>query len=278
HHSAAHAGGGEARHRPGVVRRADLRQHPDELHASAVRLRAVLPARHRAEIDQDVGHLLGLDPMDRDDGDSRRLGHLLAGLGDLLDRPRPRHRPEENPARRAAPGSGAAPRPERTAETMMEFHQPGFWAAVGEIIVINILLSGDNAVVIALACRSLPQPQRRWGMIIGAGVASVLLIVSTGVVAALTALPYLKMAGSVALLWIAVRLLEEEEDEAEGKVEAAETLWRAVRIVVVADIIMSLDNVIAVAMAAKGNYLLLGLGLSVSIPIVIAGSAMIMWV
>jgi YjbE family integral membrane protein len=161
---------------------------------------------------------------------------------------------------------------------MMDFHQPGFWAAVGEIIVINILLSGDNAVVIALACRSLPQPQRRWGMIIGAGVASVLLILFTGAVAALTKLPYLKMAGSVALLWIAVRLLDEEEDDAEGKVEAAETLWRAVRIVVVADIIMSLDNVIAVAMAAKGSFILLCLGLSVSIPIVIAGSALIMWV
>lgn len=157
---------------------------------------------------------------------------------------------------------------------MDEIYQVGFWTTVFEIILINILLSGDNAIVIALACRRLPRPQRRWGMIIGAGVASVLLIIFTGIVTTLMTLPYLKLVGGCALVWIAVRLLVSEADE--HHVEAVEDLWRAVRIVVVADVIMSLDNVIAVAAAARGSYLLLGLGLMVSIPIVIGGAALIM--
>jgi len=157
---------------------------------------------------------------------------------------------------------------------MDQIYQIGFWAAVVKIIWINILLSGDNAIVIALACRRLPRPQRRWGMIIGAGVASILLIVFTGVISTLMTVPYLKMVGGCALIWIAFRLLVPNEDE--HHVEAVEDLWRAVRIVVVADVIMSLDNVIAVAAAARGSYLLLGLGLMVSIPLVIAGAALIM--
>ena len=157
---------------------------------------------------------------------------------------------------------------------MDEIHQVGFWAAVVKIIWINILLSGDNAILIALACRKLPQPQRRWGMIIGAGVASILLIVFTGVISKLMTLPYLKMVGGCALLWIAFRLLVPADDD--HHVEAVEDLWRAVKIVVIADVIMSLDNVIAVAAAARGSYLLLGLGLMVSIPLVIAGAALIM--
>jgi YjbE family integral membrane protein len=161
-----------------------------------------------------------------------------------------------------------------TALLMEEIYQVGFWAAVLKIIWINILLSGDNAIVIALACRRLPRPQRRWGMIIGAGVASVLLILFTGVVTTLMTLPFLKLAGGCALLWIAFRLLVSDAEE--HQVEAVEDLWRAVRIVVVADVIMSLDNVIAVAAAARGSYLLLGLGLMVSIPIVIGGAALIM--
>jgi YjbE family integral membrane protein len=157
---------------------------------------------------------------------------------------------------------------------MEQIYQIGFWAAVVKIIWINILLSGNNAIVIALACRRLPQPQRRWGMIIGAGVASALLILFTGVVATLMTLPYLKLVGGCALLWIAFRLLVSDAEE--HHVEAVEDLWRAVKIVVVADVIMSLDNVIAVAAAAGGSYLLLGLGLTVSIPIVIGGAALIM--
>jgi YjbE family integral membrane protein len=157
---------------------------------------------------------------------------------------------------------------------MEEVYQVGFWAAVLKIIWINILLSGDNAVVIALACRKLPRPQRRWGMIIGAGVASILLILFTGVVTTLMTLPYLKILGGCALLWIAFRLLAPAAD---GRhVEAVEDLRRAVKIVVLADVVMSLDNVIAVAAAARGSYVLLGLGLMVSIPLVIAGAALIM--
>jgi YjbE family integral membrane protein len=151
---------------------------------------------------------------------------------------------------------------------------PALWAAVFQIILINILLSGDNAVVIAMACRALPGRQRLWGMVIGAGVASVLLIVFTGVVATLMTLPFLSLVGGVALFWVAYNLLLPDTDDQE--IEAVGTLWRAIRIVVVADIVMSLDNVIAVAGAAHGNYLLLGLGLAISIPLVIAGSALIM--
>jgi YjbE family integral membrane protein len=161
-----------------------------------------------------------------------------------------------------------------TALRMDQIYQLGFWAAVVKIIWINILLSGDNAIVIALACRRLPQPQRRWGMIIGAAAASALLILFTGVVTTLMTLPYLKLVGGCALLWIAFRLLVSDAEA--HHVEAVDDLWRAVRIVVAADVVMSLDNVIAVAATAEGSYLLLGLGLTVSIPIVIGGAALIM--
>jgi YjbE family integral membrane protein len=157
-----------------------------------------------------------------------------------------------------------------------EMSHPAFWLAVVQVIWINILLSGDNAVVIALACRGLPPKERRWGMIIGAGVASVLLIVFTGVVSVLMTLPYLKLVSAIALLWIAIKLLAPQAHDAEDTPEAIEDLWRAVRLVVVANIFMSLDNVIAVAAVAKGDYVLLTLGLVVSIPIVIAGSAIIL--
>jgi YjbE family integral membrane protein len=139
---------------------------------------------------------------------------------------------------------------------------------------INILLSGDNAVVIALAVRALPPKERFWGMGLGAGAAAVLLILFTGVVATLMKLPYLKLAGGLALFWVAVKLVSPQAHDAEDSPEAIEDLWRAVRVVVVANIVMSLDNVIAVAAAAKGDYLLLALGLAVSIPVVIAGSAL----
>ena len=153
--------------------------------------------------------------------------------------------------------------------------EAAFWVAALRIVVINILLSGDNAVVIALACRNLPHRQRVWGMVIGASVAVVLLIVFTGVVARLMELPYLEAAGGVALLYIAVKLLLPEEPD-DTEVQAEAHLWRAVRIVVVADIIMSLDNIIAVATAAQGNLILLIIGLAVSIPMIIAGAALIM--
>jgi YjbE family integral membrane protein len=161
-------------------------------------------------------------------------------------------------------------------QVQADMQTPAFWLAVGKIIWINVLLSGDNALVIAMACRGLHGRHRLWGMIIGAGIAVVLLIVFTGIVATLMALPYLKLVGGLALLVIAAKLLvpEDENDE----IAAGTTLWHAIRIVVIADIIMSLDNVIAVAAAANGQLSLLILGLAISIPMIIAGAALIMLV
>ena len=157
-----------------------------------------------------------------------------------------------------------------------DMQTPVFWLAVGKIIWINVLLSGDNALVIAMACRGLAPRQRLWGMVIGAGIAVVLLIAFTGIVAKLMVLPYLKLVGGLALLVIAAKLLvpEEEGDD----ITAGTSLWHAIRIVVIADIVMSLDNVIAVAAAANGQISLLILGLTVSIPMIIAGAALIMMV
>jgi YjbE family integral membrane protein len=157
-----------------------------------------------------------------------------------------------------------------------DLQKPAFWLAVGKIIWINVLLSGDNALVIAMACRGLAPRQRLWGMVIGAGIAVVLLIAFTGVVATLMVLPYLKLVGGLALLVIAARLLvpEGEGDD----VTAGSSLWHAIRIVVIADIVMSLDNVIAVAATANGQLSLLILGLAISIPMIVAGAALIMMV
>jgi YjbE family integral membrane protein len=162
------------------------------------------------------------------------------------------------------------------AQIQADMHTPSFWIAVGKIIWINVLLSGDNALVIAMACRGLRGRHRLWGMVIGAGIAVVLLIAFTSIVATLMALPYLKLIGGFALIVIAAKLLvpEDEDDE----IAAGTTLWHAIRIVVIADIIMSLDNVIAVAAAANGQISLLILGLAISIPMIIAGAALIMLV
>jgi YjbE family integral membrane protein len=150
-----------------------------------------------------------------------------------------------------------------------------FWLAVAQIVFINLLLSGDNAVVIALACRGLPPVQRRWGLILGAGVAVILRLVFTAIIARLMLLPYLKLAGGSALIIVAARLLVPDADD-KNDVEAVAHLWRAIRIVVVADVVMSLDNVIAIAAAAKGDFVLLAIGLAVSIPLIVAGAALIM--
>jgi YjbE family integral membrane protein len=156
-----------------------------------------------------------------------------------------------------------------------EMGQTTFWVALLKIMWINVLLSGDNAVVIAMACLGLPPRQRLWGMILGAGVAVVLRIIFTVVIAQLMLLPYLKIVGGLALFYIAAKLLV-PEDEDENEVQAVEHLWRAVRIVAVADIIMSLDNVIAIAAAAQGNFALIMIGLAISIPLIVAGAAIIM--
>jgi YjbE family integral membrane protein len=155
-----------------------------------------------------------------------------------------------------------------------EMAEPTFWIAVGKIIWINVLLSGDNALVIALACRGLKPRHRLWGMVLGAGAAVLLRIIFTGIVASLMALPYLKLVGGLALIVIAAKLLVPDNEEED--VESASHLWQAVQIVVVADIVMSLDNVIAVAAAANGSVPLLVLGLAISVPLIVAGAALIM--
>jgi YjbE family integral membrane protein len=178
-----------------------------------------------------------------------------------------------------------------------EFTHPAYWFAALQIVWINILLSGDNAVVIALACRSLAPRQRLWGMILGAGAAVLLRIVFTAVVAQIMAFPYLKLVGGALLLWIAIKLLVPEEDHGEGKVKAADSLWPAVRIIVIADLVMSLDNVIAIAGAADSaavkmavgfgaqqaldlayyvKFSLITFGLATSVPLIVAGSALLM--
>jgi YjbE family integral membrane protein len=149
-----------------------------------------------------------------------------------------------------------------------------FWIAVVEIIFINLLLSADNAVVIALACRGLPPRQRLWGLIIGISASVTLLIVFAGLVTELMVLPYVKIAGGIALLYIATKLLVPEPAD-HDEVEVVAHLWRAVRIVLVADLIMSFDNVLALAAIAKGNVVLLAAGLAICIPVVIGGAALI---
>jgi YjbE family integral membrane protein len=157
----------------------------------------------------------------------------------------------------------------------MGVDDPGFWFAVLQIIWIDILLSGDNAVVIALACRQLPPHQRVWGIALGTLAAIVLRIVFTGLVTTLMTMPYLKLIGGVLLIWIAIKLLGGEEESDDDNVKPVANLWHAVRIIVIADAVMSLDNVIAIAMAARGNYTLLMFGLAVSIPLIMAGAALI---
>src|SRR5947208_209234 len=169
-----------------------------------------------------------------------------------------------------------------------EIGQTAFWVALLKIMWINVLLSGDNAVVIAMACLSLPPRQRLWGMILGAGVAVLLRVVFTLVVAEAMTYPFLKLVGGALLFWVAIKLVSEDADE-EAETEAGETLWRAVRIVVIADIVMSLDNVIAIAAAAELaaaavdashaaaiKAALIIFGLATSVPLIIAGSAILM--
>jgi len=152
--------------------------------------------------------------------------------------------------------------------------QPAFWFAVLQIIWINVLLSGDNAVVIALACRSLPSKQRMAGMVLGTIVALLMRLIFAGIVATLMELPYLKLVGGLALLWIAIKLLAPQEEGGENS--DASSLWHAVKLIAVADIVMSLDNVIAVAAAANGHFMLLVFGLGISVPLIVAGANIIM--
>jgi YjbE family integral membrane protein len=170
-----------------------------------------------------------------------------------------------------------------------DFMQMAFWVAVGKIIIVNIVLSGDNAVVIALACMHLPPKQRLWGMVLGAGVAVLLRILFTLVVAQAMEYPYLKLVGGLLLLYVAVKLVAEDAGDGDDEVKKATNLWNAVWIVTLADIVMSLDNVIAIAASAETaatqvdaahalaiKATLIIFGLATSVPLIIAGSALLM--
>ena len=158
---------------------------------------------------------------------------------------------------------------------MVEWGAPQFWLAVFQIIVINILLSGDNAVVIALACRNLSPRQRRQGIFWGVLGAIGLRIVLTFFAMSLLTNPYLKLIGGALLIWIGIKLIA-DEDNGEHNVKASDRLLAAVWTIIVADLVMSLDNVMGVAAAANGSMPLIVFGLIVSIPIVIVGSQIIM--
>jgi YjbE family integral membrane protein len=157
---------------------------------------------------------------------------------------------------------------------------PDFWIAVGQIIMIDILLGGDNAVVIALACRKLPPAQRTKGIIWGTAGAIVLRVILIFFALTLLAIPYLKIVGAVLLVWIGVKLLAPEDDDGHGDIQASDKLWAAVKTVIVADLVMSVDNVIAIAGAAEGaggdhKMPLVIFGLLVSIPIIVWGSQLV---
>lgn len=157
----------------------------------------------------------------------------------------------------------------------MDFSSPTFWLSLLQIIWIDLLLSGDNAVVIALACRSLPENQRRWGILLGAGAAVGLRILFALAVSYLLGVPLLKVAGGLLLLWIAVKLVTDGDGEAHH-VEASDSLWKAVRTIAIADAVMSLDNVVAIAAASRGHPELFIFGLLLTIPLIIAGSQLVM--
>jgi YjbE family integral membrane protein len=156
----------------------------------------------------------------------------------------------------------------------MDFSSSQFWVSLLQIIWIDLLLSGDNAVVIALACRSLPENRRKIGIWLGAGAAVGLRIVFALVVSYLLNVPFLKVAGGVLLFWIAIKLAMGEE-EAHNEIEASDNLWRAVRTIAIADAVMSLDNVIAIAAASRGHPELFIFGLLLSIPLIIMGAQLL---
>lgn len=147
--------------------------------------------------------------------------------------------------------------------------------AIGQIIWIDLLLSGDNAVVIALACRSLPENQRKIGILLGAGAAVVLRIGFAYIITQILEVPFLKVAGGLLLFWIALKLLHGDDHASEKKIRASNHLFTAVVTIAVADAVMSLDNVVAIAAIAKENYLLFVFGLALSIPLIVIGASLI---
>ncbi|MCW5627740.1 MAG: TerC family protein [Rhodoferax sp.] len=164
---------------------------------------------------------------------------------------------------------------------MEEFLTAHFWIAVGQIIMIDILLGGDNAVVIALACRKLPPEQRTKGILWGTAGAIILRVVLIAFALTLLQVPYLKLVGAALLIWIGVKLLAPQDEDEHSNIEGSDRLWAAVKTVIVADLVMSVDNVIAIAGAATGageqhQLPLVIFGLLVSVPIIIWGSQMVL--
>lgn len=158
---------------------------------------------------------------------------------------------------------------------MPDFASATFWVAVAQIIAIDLILSGDNAVVIALACRNLPPEQRKRGIFWGVFGAVGLRVVLTAFAAKLLGMPYLKLLGGLLLLWIGVKLLTAEDDDGH-QIDGAKNLWGAVKTIIVADFVMSVDNVIAVAAASRDSLFLLLFGLAVSIPLIVWSSQIVL--
>lgn len=156
---------------------------------------------------------------------------------------------------------------------MPDLSTAAFWVALWKIIVANIILSGDNAVVIAMACHNLSEKYRRPAILFGSAGAIVLRIVFCAIIGYLLSVPYLKLVGGALLLWIGVKLVLEEEDEA--NIKAHDNIWAAIWTIIVADAVMSLDNAIAIAAAARGDFTLIVIGLVISIPIIIVGATLI---
>lgn len=157
----------------------------------------------------------------------------------------------------------------------LSIFDPLMWANLAKIIALNIVLSGDNAVVIALACRALAPEQRAKGIALGAGVAVVLRVVFTVLIASLLNAPFLRIIGAGLLIWIAVKLVVEDGESDEDSIAASSKLWKAVQTVAIADIVMSLDNVLAIAAVAKDSIPLLVAGLVISIPLIVLGASLI---
>lgn len=150
-----------------------------------------------------------------------------------------------------------------------------FLISLLQVIWIDLLLSGDNAVVIAMACRSLPAHQRKLGITLGALTAVGLRIVFAFLISELLGVPFLRIVGGLLLFWIAVKLIQGEDEDAHGNIEASTSLWRAVRTIAIADAVMSLDNVVAIAAASRGHPELFIFGLLLSIPLIMVGATLI---
>ena len=164
---------------------------------------------------------------------------------------------------------------------MEEFLTAHFWVAVGQIIMIDILLGGDNAVVIALACRKLPPAQRTKGIVWGTIGAIVLRVILIAFALALLQIPFLKLVGAALLVWIGLKLIAPDDEDDHANIQSSDKLWSAVKTVIVADLVMSVDNVIAIAGAAQGageqhQLPLVIFGLLVSIPIIVWGSQLVL--